>query len=1245
MSYDVVTHGYSEALGKTILRAPATVGMDGTLTIEVSDTEDPTAGPGLDWQLPSGVTARGFIAGVQVVAIAPMPLYTRTVNGTEAWDGSTVDAPTGADVHALVGIDGDTALDMGDLTAVTLGAIETYGDGILTLTFKGDAVADAIAAAALPEGETYALVSAALDPEKVRVRVTPPDSGAAIVVTVTATGATATAIAPVGDVYRATVSGSTDWQAIDWTPEGAPTAGDTAILTLEGDADLIGAGQVAMLQVYADGHAVSRANGITATSWHFLDDATLALKQGQTLPTFATAPKRVRYDYPYTSRYTTTAAYETEFAAGYEADHLVQGGGLVEFSGGEVRMTRWESQVDNGTALSATTGIFSGTVRLFVESDTARENGLRLADSTIVFRDQAQAEISRIQLRGSNNTPTSRLTLEGEARVVLTGTQNSGDYFSLHLGDWDGTGIVTVRDNARLIATGADMLLGGTGENGLSEVTIEDEAEVRVRGILRYRASRGAINLNGGRLLIGSSGIYSANDASSAVTLNFAGGAFGAWEDVSLGTDAANVCQTVTGDPVLLSTDGATLTLADGSNFFATALTATVREGTVRGEGATLPNLRLEGGAFVVGAAAQVPTIDLRGGGLTFDGGVLTLLDDLRSEPGSVITLPFLESGTGGHPVMDGGRPLPDLSNVRFVLALDPNRDTEAGLPYQAPLFVGGVDLDAVPRIAGFELRNNTNAAVSHVEPIHAAGSLGLGLYAQLEGQAILTPHTQYLPYTFIDQAAANGHAYWIFQAQADGAALTLPEGGIALRHAVFDGGLAGHSAAIKAAGSEPGLLLQAQSVTVNTDLDFDLTAWTAALDGFVRGAVRGVPSSLCLVSAGVSVNDARLTASGVPEVPGVTTEVVATTDGIYLVATADRRTRTVSVNFTTRGLPLSGTPAAPGAYALPIAAWNDLQGATSSADLRVSDVGGVASAHALRGAGDATLPTQVNAYAADFVTDAGAPTPMLQAWLTDAAATSLRLVNLPFARYRLALVFSNDLEDAAYATITIGGDVYAMDAEGYTRKNVSGYGERIPGDTVWGSTDRPAAAAPFVLGHNVLVTDVRDDASLTLSFPAAVYGRTYAGLAAIQIIEALEPAASEEGTDYTYAFTAGDENVNLADLDLTVDGTAGQTWQSGPNNTLSLTVPEGLDVTLTLPLNFQADRISATGEGSLTLQVEENGGAALGTLDATGLTAASPSPSTAPPTAPAPPPPSSSPPPPPAPSAATIPSPSGTMR
>lgn len=1147
---------------------------------------------------------RGSIAAIQIAKAHPADSYTRDfTQATENWtatgawtkmdDGTTADVPA-EQSRVIAGIVQDTTVAMGDLAALELATIDVYGEGILTLTFDGNAVVGAMTA-----GETYALVSAALDPEKVRVRVTPPDNGTAIVVTVTATGATATAIAPVGDVYRATVSGATDWQAIDWAPEGAPTAGDTAILTLEGDADLTGAGQVAMLQVYADGHAVSRANGITATSWHFLDDATLALKQGQTLPTFATAPKRVRYDYAYAQDYTITDAYETEFAAGFTGNLNTDGNGLIEFSHGDVSIGTYG---DTQNA-SFSTVIFSGDARLTMTGE-ANANGLKIGNSTVTFRDRATASLSRIHMR-SKGTCVSTLIVEDDAAVTLTGAVNvDSNYNTLQLADWTGTGYLIFRDNARFTAAGADMMLCSDGDSSrVNTVTIEDNAEVRVKGIARRSTSAGVIDLRGGRLLIGDRGFQAYSNTASTITLNFNGGAFGAWEDVSLGTDAANVCQTVTGDPVLLSTDGATLTLADGTNLFTTALDLTVREGTVRGEVATLPNLRLEGGTFVVGAAAQVPTIDLRGGGLTFDGGVLTLLDDLRSEPGSVITLPFLESGTGGHPVMDGGRPLPDLSNVRFVLALDPNRDTEAGLPYQAPLFVGGVDLDAVPRIAGFELRNNTNAAVSHVEPIHAVGSLGLGLYAQLEGQAILTPHTQYLPYTFIDQAAANGHAYWIFQAQADGAALTLPEGGIALRHAVFDGGLAGHSAAVKAGGSEPGLLLQAQSVTVNTDLDFDLTAWTAALDGFVRGAVRGVPSSLCLVSAGVSVNDARLTASGVPEVPGVTTEVVATTDGIYLVATADRRTRTVSVNFTTRGLPLSGTPAAPGAYALPIAAWNDLQGATSSADLRVSDVGGVASAHALRGAGDDALPTQVNAYAADFVTDAGAPTPMLQAWLTDAAATSLRLVNLPFARYRLALVFSNDLEDAAYATITIGGDVYAMDAEGYTRKNVSGYGERIPGDTVWGSTDRPAAAAPFVLGHNVLVTDVRDDASLTLSFPAAVYGRTYAGLAAIQVLEVPETEVAEEGVDYAYAFSAAETDVALMDLDLTVEGAdAPQTWANGPANTLTLDVPAGVDVTLTLPAGFEADRIRASGDGALTLQVEENGGAALDTLDATGL-------------------------------------------
>ena len=453
------------------------------------------------------------------------------------------------------------------------------------------------------------------------------------------------------------------------------------------------------------------------------------------------------------------------------------------------------------------------------------------------------------------------------------------------------------------------------------------------------------------------------------------------------------------------------------------------------------------------------------------------------------------------------------------------------------------------------------NNAVSTATPVYVKGNQGQGLYAQLTGNAVVQPHIQTLNATNlgnISQATASVYDYWIFNAETAGGKLTVADGGVGIKDVTFSG----LSAVIIASGTEPHTLLQTETLGLGIPVTFDLTAWDTALDAWAAGAVNGVPASLC-------------------------------------VATSNRLASTVSVNFSDRANPLSATPAAPGAYAVPVAAWNDLQGLFSSAQLYVSDIGGAATVQAIRGAGEAAQPTQVSSSATATASATANPS-LLQVWLSDSTATTLRVANAPFARYRLALIFSCDIEDAAFATVTVGTDTYAMDAAGYVRKNVTGLG-KVAGDTQWGSTNLDTADY-FRQGTNVLLTDVITDASVTVSLPAFVYGRTYAGIAAVQIIEAPDTATSEEGTDYTYAFTAGDENVNLANLDLTVDGVAGQTWQSGANNTLSLTVPEGLDVTLTLPLNFQADRISATGKGSLTLQVEENGGAALGTLDATGL-------------------------------------------
>ena len=1485
MSYDVVTHGYSEALGKTVLKAPATVGMDGTLTIEVSDTEDPTAGPGLDWQLPSGVTARGFIAGVQVVAIAPMPLYTRTVNGTEEWeatgawtsvlDGTTVDVPPEGARLMVEATDAAILTVSGALPAYD--SLTVVGGGTLALSVNGQNLLTDDEYKAIPQGQshTVTVLDATIDPAQVTAWVSALKYGATATLSVAEAGITAevtlpesaypagqsdlsesisfnftnysnrdsigvgaiaddamgasgtpyatygaywleptvtesktaprteTLPAPVvlntargaagadttsktasvtynvyhgyanglggaaqpilqafanghsltgggggggipsvtvdvpedwGDytavVYMSTDSGSkrpwlpkrvngtfyyyTDegelatladatqattvgglpnevkdtthawggptedgslvegtnmmvipglsgnfklefwskpnaagtnadvsqtqgrvaafqliedaelvypsddslgtvrvyqatleagenaWANLDWTINGAsagspPGAGDAVELTLAGDATLTfgAATEVASITVYGQGHALRVVGAAEATAtWRFLNDAILALGEGDTLPeTIGANPKRVRYDYAYAQDYTITNAYETEFAVGFSGNLGQINVGFVEFSHGDVVIGRMTS----GSGTATGTLVFSGDVRLTM-TDDVNAAGLRIGNTDVIFRDNAAATLSRIHMRGESATHSS-ITLEDNAAITVTGSTNGvSNYNTLQFGDWGGTSALTLRDNARFVASAADLMLGGSGAtaDNSATVTIEDDAEMRVAGVATYNESSGKIVLNGGSFLVGSRGFRTYSPTTSSVlSVAFNGGALGAWQNWTWDGTTAGIVTTVTGDPILETSRGATLTVGAGANLFSTALEATVRgEGTVTSALATLPSLTLEGGTFETTVAAQAPSVSLEGGTLALSD-VLTVVDGFESHGAGAVRIPVSPSGADGWLAMAEGGLVPNVANVVFTLALD-LAGADSLLPYRVPLFMGAFRNNATAA-CGFAYSGNVNNAVSTATPVYVKGNQGQGLYAQLAGNAVVQPHTQILndtPYT-LDQSTASVYDYWIFNAETAGGELTITDGGIGIKDVSFEG----LSAVVVASGTEPHTLLQTETLGLGIPVTFNLTAWDTALDAWAAGAVNGVPASLCLASGQVSV-ETKPTFIGWTVPAGIDASIVAGERGLYLVATSDRLASTVSVNFSTRANPLSSTPAAPGAYAVPVSAWNDLRGLFSSALLYVSDIGGAATVQATRGEGEAAQPTQVSSTSTAIVT--GATPSLLQAWLSDAAATTLRVANVPFARYRLALIFSNDLGDAAFSTVTVGSDVYAMDAAGYVRKNVTGLG-KVAGDTQWGSTTIDTENY-FRQGNNVLLTDVITTPSVSVSLPAAVYGRTYAGVAAVQVIEAPDTATSEEGADYTYAFTAGDENVNLADLDLTVDGVPGQTWQSGANNTLSLTVPEGLDVTLTLPLNFQADCISATGEGNLTLQVEQNGGAALNTLNATGL-------------------------------------------
>lgn len=1026
-------------------------------------------------------------------------------------------------------------------------------------------------------------------------------------------------------VFYATVSGELTWGNVAWQDaegnplEGAPGAEDTVVLTLSGDtvlscddvaegaaADAVEIGTrrvapfaVACLQIRGNGHAVTLHDrpALTVGEWAFLNDTTLALSSAEeTLPeeNLRALPRRLRYDYAYEGDASSTTAYETEFAAGFSGA-FTPNGGTAEFSGGRAMLTSL-SVTGAKTAL-----LFTGDVRFQVPA-------FALGQIDVTLRDKAAVVAEKLNGADGAAGRTTSLTLEDDASITVTGTNSdASNMASFLLAHWAGETHVTLRDRAQLVAEKAVLLTALDGR--VPTFTVEDEATVRVLGLAVHRDGDPiTLDLRGGRLLVGERGL--ARHQGRKLAFAFSGGTFGAWQDVALGADAAQAVASVEGDPVFASEGEAELTLTQPAPFAADASKRLIfRAGKTRlamPSGTALPALETAGGTLTLTGACTTPRLRLHGGRLHLEGG-FPVADAIVSDATTVVRVPLVERlSEGGYLALARNGRLPDFGKTVFELALSPNRPDTASILPMVPLALGSYAEGAAPNVAGLSVLNNSNGALSDWETVFANGDAGTGLYVKLTGNEVLRQHIAELhpDKTYnLPQSTANGWPFVTFRGHGPDSLLGLPEGGLALPHATFAGS---GPIRVVAKGTEPHVILRGVGYTFSADVVFDLSAWQGALPTLLRGAVRDVPASVCLVSGGVVKAPAstRLTvdwgkdAEGNPiALPaGFVGSVEATADGVYYVVRADRRTRTVSANFTSAAAPLAAPPAVPGVYGVPVAAWNDLAGVFSTASLKLTDAGGGFTRPARSEAGTVS---QLVAYVAQTGSDPEAPAPMLRAWMSDSAAQTVRLTNVPFTHWRLALVFSNDLGGAEWAALTVNGHRYAMDAEGYTRRDVLPYGTAIPGDEAWGSTDRAEAAAPIVPGRNALVTDVLSG-DVTIELPAFAYGRRYAGLAALQLIEAPAPeAVSSEAFDFAYTFAEGGAFA-LADLDLAVGGATGR-WVDGPDNTLTLTCDH--EVTLTLPTGFEAARVVCVGEGRLTLLPEaERAGVAIGVLNAARL-------------------------------------------
>lgn len=1020
--------------------------------------------------------------------------------------------------------------------------------------------------------------------------------------------------------FIAEASGNFGWASLQWRDEngqgtGTPTANDAATIVLTGDLSLDLSGvSVKHLTICGNGHAVSFSHRAEATvgAWAFVNDTVLLLtQQDETLPANTVVyPKRVRYAYPYEGDVTTTDRYEQEFAAGFTGT-LTPQGGLVEFFNGAVHFT--------GLPITATETdlIFSGSAAVTLAEGVPFSFGT----ANLTFKDNATVTAKAMRLCDEGPARTVNLTMTDDATITITGNVNDlrGNN-SLLWPHWAGTLNASLRDRAKVLAEEAVMVLGVADADTLQgRLTLADDAEVRVAGLYGYgsvAATSYDINLKGGKLLIGSRG-WGAQDGIRPTTINFQGGTFGAWQDMEAQSDPARqLITSVTGNPIFAGE--ATMTFSSPVPMFTNSLArATVRSGGLVLQGkdfAALPSFQVLGGTLTLAnCSPAMSSLTLSGGTLELAAGFPTV-SALNIPVDTIIHLPLREKlSEGGYITMADGRQIPAIAHAVFELALDPNRSETSRVLPLVPLVLGGYTEGTEPQVKGFGVLNNTNSAISDYAAVFRSGSAGRGLYAELKGNEVLKEHTVHLNaatealegggYPLI-QSTLDAYPYHIFSGELANAKVLVPEGGVALPHAAF----IGTPITLVAQGSTPGTLLQGINYTFSTDVTFDLSAWAAAMPDLVRGAVKGVPASICLMSGGAVKAPASVRLKvdlGTYTLPsGVEATVETTAQGVYYVLRYERRVQTLSVNFTDSAVPLVAPPAQVGAYVLPIAGWNSLEGVFSSSALKLSDVGGVAQTVAVSAA-DPAQPTQLLCYTSQTNLAPSASTSFLQVRLDDSTEQQLRLVNLPFEAYRVALIFANDLEGAAYATATINGSSYAMDTEGYTRRDIAGYTALdakgnpaidIPADTQWGSTDITPASAPVALGTNALVSDVLTAQALTIKLPGFTYAQRYAGLAALQIIEAPDATAAGQVLTCAYTFTANG-TYELSTLTLTGTATA---WANGPENSLFLT--SDYDITLTLPKSFEADRIICSGSGTITLRVEGDGGAALRELDATQL-------------------------------------------
>ncbi len=202
--------------------------------------------------------------------------------------------------------------------------------------------------------------------------------------------------------------------------------------------------------------------------------------------------------------------------------------------------------------------------------------------------DKVVTSVERIELGDTNTAAnTTTLTVKANSILKITGTDNNGTNYktvSALLGEWNARTTATI--NGTLLSEAAALQAGDTGYT----LNIGSTGLVTAKGIQRAKSTNAtiAVNLNGGSLILGETGIKAAG-----VTSTSTGGVIGSYADtttIASGLSLTSGTTTIDTSKYTINTDN---TVTVGEN--ATGSTITIN-GIISGSG----TLKVSGGGILV---------------------------------------------------------------------------------------------------------------------------------------------------------------------------------------------------------------------------------------------------------------------------------------------------------------------------------------------------------------------------------------------------------------------------------------------------------------------------------------------------------------------------------------------------------------------------------------------------------------------------------------------------------------------